>query len=108
MAFVLKKAASYKWPVKVETPADGGTFETQTFDAIFKKLGRTAFNALVDKGDDAFIDGILEGWDGIKDENGKDIPFTEKTRKDLCDDSCFVKAVIKAYSDSVLGEPAKN
>ena len=108
MAFILKKAASYKWPVKVETPIDGGKFEKQTFDAVFKKLGRAAFNLLVDKGDDAFTYGILEGWDGIKDEDGKDIPFTQKARKDLCDDSCFVKAVIRAYSDSVLGEPAKN
>ena len=108
MAFVIKKAASYKWPVKVETPADGGTFEKQTFDAVFKKLGRAAFNALIDKGDDAFIDGILEGWDGIKDEDGKDIPFTEKTKKELCDDSCFVKAVITAYYASVTGEPVKN
>ena len=108
MAFVIKKAASYKWPVKVETPADGGMFEKQTFDAVFKKLCRAAFNALIDKGDDAFIDGILEGWDGIKDEDGKDIPFTEKTKKELCDDSCFVKAVITAYSASVTGEPVKN
>jgi len=108
MAFVLKKTASYKWPVKVETPADGGTFDKQTFDAIFKKIGRTAFNALIDKGDDVFIDGILEGWDGILDEDGKVIPFTEKSKKELCDDSCFTKAVIKAYADSILGEPAKN
>jgi hypothetical protein len=27
MAFVLKKVASYKWPVKVEIPVDGGKFE---------------------------------------------------------------------------------
>jgi hypothetical protein len=108
MAFIIKKTASYKWPVKVETPSDGGIFEKQTFDAVFKKLGRTAFNALIDKGDDAFIDGILEGWDGIKDEDGRDIPFTEKTKQELCDDSWFVKAVIRAYSDSILGEPVKN
>ena len=76
MAFVLKKTASYKWPIKVEIPVDGGKFETQTFDAVFKKMSRSAFNKIVDEGDDALIDAILQGWDGIKDEEGKDIPFT--------------------------------
>jgi hypothetical protein len=108
MAFVLKKTASYKWPVTVETPVDGGKFDKQTFDAVFKKMSRSAFNDLVDKGDDALIDGILEGWDGIKDEEGKEIPFTQKTKKELCDDPYVIKALIQAYADSVTGAPAKN
>jgi hypothetical protein len=108
MAFVLKKTASYKWPVTVETPIDGGKFEKQAFDAVFKKMSRSAFNDLVDKGDDALVDGILEGWDGIKDEDGKEIPFTQKTKKELCDDPYVMKALIQAYADSVTGAPAKN
>ena len=108
MAFVLKKVASYKWPIKVEIPVDGGKFETQTFDAIFKKMSRSSFNDLVDKGDDALVDGILEGWDGITDEAGKEVPFTQKTKKELCDDPYVMKAIIQAYADSVTGAPAKN
>ena len=81
MAFVLKKTASYKWPVTVETPIDGGKFEKQTFDAVFKRMSRSAFMDLLDKGEDALVDQILEGWDGIKDEDGKDLPFTQKTKK---------------------------
>ena len=108
MAFVLKKTASYKWPVTVGTPIDGGKFEKQTFDAVFKKMSRSAFNDLVDKGDDALVDGILEGWDGIKDEEGKDLAFTQKTKKELCDDPYVMKALIQAYADSVTGAPAKN
>ena len=57
MAFVLKKTASYKWEVKVEIPVDGNRFETQTFEAVFKKMSRSAFNDLIDKGDDALVDG---------------------------------------------------
>jgi hypothetical protein len=108
MAFVLKKTASYKWPIKVEIPVDGGKFETQTFDAVFKKMSRSAFNKTVDEGDDALIDAILQGWDGIKDEEGKDIPFTEKSKKEICDDHAIVKALISAYAESVVGAPAKN
>jgi hypothetical protein len=84
MAFVLKKVASYKWPVKVEIPVDGGKFETQTFDAIFKKMSRSAFNDLVDKGDDALVDGILEGWEGITDEAGKDLFRSHRRPKRNC------------------------
>jgi len=108
MAFVFKKTASYKWQVTVETPIDGGKFEKQTFDAVFKKMSRSAFNDLVDKGDDALIDSILEGWDGIADESGKEIPFTAKAKKELMDDPYVVRALITAYADSITGAPAKN
>ena len=108
MAFVLKKVASYKWPVTVETPIDGGKFEKTTFDATFRKMSRSAFNNLVEQGDDALLDQILEGWDGIKDEGGKDVPFTQENKKELCDDPYVVRALINAYSASVLGAPAKN
>ena len=108
MAFVLKKTASYKWEVKVEIPVDGNRFESQTFEAVFKKISRSTFNALVEKGDDALLDGILEGWDGINDESGKPVPFTEKNKKELCDDPYVMKALIQAYADSVTGAPAKN
>jgi len=108
MAFVLKKVASYKWPVTVEIPIDGGRFEKQTFDAVFKKMSRSAFNDLLDKGDEALVDGILEGWDGIKDEDGKDLPFSQKNKKELLDDTYVMKAVIQAYADSIVGAQAKN
>lgn len=108
MAFVLKKTASYKWEVKVEVPVDGNRFETQAFEAVFKKISRSSFNDLVDKGDDALVGEILLGWEGITDEAGKDIPFTEKNKQQLCDDPYVLRALITAYADSVTGAPAKN
>jgi hypothetical protein len=82
VAFVLKKTASYKWEVKVEVPVDGNQFETQAFEAVFKKISRSAFNNLVDKGDDALVGEILLGWEGINDDAGKPVPFTEKNSLD--------------------------
>jgi hypothetical protein len=107
MAFVLKKVASYKWPVTVEIPNEG-KFDKQTFDAIFKKMSRSAFNDLVDKGDDALVDGILEGWDGVKDEDGKELAFSQKAKKELVDDPHVMKAIITAYAESITGAAAKN
>lgn len=108
MAFVLKKTASYKWEVKVEVPVDGNRFETQAFEAVFKKISRSSFNDLVDKGDDALVGEILLGWEGVTDEAGKEIPFTEKNKQQLCDDPYVLRALITAYADSVTGAPAKN
>ena len=108
MAFVLKKTASYKWEVKVEVPVDGNQFETQAFEAVFKKISRSAFNNLVDKGDDALVDEILLGWEGINDEAGKPVTFTEKNKKQLCDDPYVLRGLIQAYADSVTGAAAKN
>jgi hypothetical protein len=108
MAFVLKKVASYKWPVTVETPIDGGKFQKQTFDAIFKKMSRSEFNNLVEQGDDALVDQIVEGWEGVTDEDGKEIPFTQKTKKELTDDPYVMRALITAYADSVMGASQKN
>jgi len=108
VAFVLKKTASYKWEVKVEVPVDGNQFETQAFEAVFKKISRSAFNNLVDKGDDALVGEILLGWEGVTDEAGKPVAFTEKNKEQLCDDPYVLRALIQAYADSVTGAPAKN
>jgi len=108
VAFVLKKTASYKWEVKVEVPVDGNQFETQAFEAVFKKISRSAFNNLVDKGDDALVGEILLGWEGVTDEAGKPVSFTEKNKEQLCDDPYVLRALIQAYADSVTGAPAKN
>ena len=108
MAFVLKKTASYKWEVKVEVPVDGNQFETQAFEAVFKKISRSAFNNLADKGDDALVGEILLGWEGINDDAGKPVPFTEKNKQQLCDDPYVLRALIQAYADSLTGVTAKN
>ena len=51
MSFVRKKVKTFKWPVTVEEPADGGVFDSSTFDITFKRLGRKEFATLSEKGD---------------------------------------------------------
>ena len=38
-------------------------------------MSRSAFNDLIDMGDDALVDEIIEGWEGVKDEDGEEVPF---------------------------------
>jgi len=108
MAFVLKKVSSYKWPVTVEIPVDGGKFKKETFTAIFKKMSRSAFNDLVDQGDDALVGEIIEGWDGIKDEDGDEVPFNDVNLQQLLDDPYVLRGIVSSYTESLTGGPAKN
>ena len=108
MAFVLKKVSSYKWPVSVDIPIDGGKFKKETFTAIFKKMSRSSFNDLIDQGDDALVNEIIEGWDGIKDELGEEVEYSESTKVELFDDPYVLRAVVTAYTESLMGAQAKN
>ena len=108
MAFVLKKVSSYKWPVTVDVPVDGGKFKKETFTAVFKKMSRSAFNDLVEQGDDALIGEIIEGWEGIKDEDGDEIEYSSESCDQLFDDPYVLRAVVSAYTESLLGAQAKN
>ena len=76
MSFVRKKVKTFKWPVTVEEPADGGVFDSSTFDITFKRLGRKEFATLSEKGDLILLKAVALAWDGIDDEDGKPVPFS--------------------------------
>ena len=108
MAFIRKKSSTFKWPVTVESPVDGGRFESETFDAVFKRVGRTEFQRLIDKGDIELIETVLTGWEGITDEGGKELPFNKGSLKEMMDDPYFTRGIITAYLASLEGGKAKN
>lgn len=103
MAFVRKKVKTFKWPVTVEEPADGGTFDSSTFDITFKRLGRKEFSALSEKGDLILLKAIVLDWDGINDEDGKAVPFAIDTLKEFSDDPYWIRGVLKAYTETFDG-----
>jgi len=105
MAFVRKKVKTFKWPVKVQEPADGGVFETSTFDAIFKRVPTSAFK----DGDDLeTLKQVVHGWEGIEDENGKPVPFSVEVLKEFAEDPCWVRGVTSAYIDALAGAKEGN
>lgn len=107
MPFKVRKVSSYEWPVKVSVP-EKGRFKEETFTATFKKLGRNEFNELLEEGDEALVEAILLGWKGIQDEDGEEFPYDDSTKRDLIDDPYFLRGLITAFSDSILGAQAKN
>jgi len=108
MAFVRKKVKTFKWPVKVEEPADGGVFETSTFDAVFKRVPRSEFQKLADKGDLDLLKSVLIGWEGIEDEEGKPVPFSQATMKEFADDAYWFLFVEQAYTETFEGAKLGN
>jgi len=128
MAFKLDNKPYYKWPVGFEVPADGGAWEKQSFDGHFARLGQKrveylaeAYNRRVRKLQaeeeldeelavltPKFIAGeILIGWNGIVDDDGNEIPYTQATKERVLEVETVAAAVIQAWSASLQGSAAK-
>ena len=103
MAFVRKKVKVFSWPVSIEEPSDGGTFDTVTFDAKFKRVGRKEFQKLGEKGELDLLKVIMVGWEGIQDEDGKELPFSIEAMRELSDDPYWIRGVLKAYTETFEG-----
>jgi hypothetical protein len=103
VAFVRKKVSTVKWPVKVEEPADGGTFDTSTFIAVFKRLPRSKFEKLADRGELDLLQAIMVGWEEIQDETGKAVTFTQAALKEFADDPYWIRGVLNAYTETYKG-----
>lgn len=107
MPFKVRKISSYEWPVKVQVPHNG-RFKEETFTGIFKKLSRSAFNDLLEQGDDALVQEIMIGWKGIVDEDGEEIEFSDEALREFADDPFFLRGLITSFTESLTGAQAKN
>ena len=51
---------------------------------------------------------MIVGWEGMKEEDGQDIPFNNQNLKDMMEDSYWLKAVSSSYTASLIDEKVKN
>ena len=126
MAFVLKQSSSYLWPVSFDIPVDGGRHEKNTFDAELKRLPQSRIVEIQeavqkrltaiqrDEETDGMITDqeiaaeILIGWNGITDDSGEQVPFSEKAKLELLDVPTVTAAIVTAYFSSLQGAKRKN
>ena len=119
MSFVLKQSDAYSWPVSFDVPTDGGRHERQTFDGEFKRLPQSRVGPMVaelqqieDLTDleriTEIAKEILIGWSGIVDNEGKEIPYSEKALVQLLEVPLLAVSIIKYYMDSIKGAKLKN
>jgi hypothetical protein len=114
MAFVLKQSDTYSWPVTFDIPVDGGRHERQTFDGEFKRLPQSRIREIgqqIESGDvtDAAIAAeVLVGWSGVTDDQGKEVPFSQKALEQMLDVPLLATSVVMAYFTSLQGAKRKN
>ena len=113
MAFVLKQSDTYSWPVTFEIPVDG-RHESQSFDAVFKRMSQTWIRDIakkIDEGktsDTEVAKQAMAGWSGVNDAQGKEIPFSIKALETMLDIPSVAGAVVLAYFSSITGAKEKN
>jgi hypothetical protein len=111
--FELNQSKTYTWPVSVQLPVSGGKFETQHFDAEFKRLTSKRLdevkvsiteNTLSER---LFIEEVFQGWRGVTN-GGEELAFTPSTRDELLSIPGVIDGLIWAFLESVTGQKRKN
>lgn len=125
--FSIAQLDSYRWPVDVKVPANGG-YETYRFTGIFKHLSSADAAAMLagfeqhdideqdpmaavkmaqyvtDKQVDLYMQ-IWLGWeDDLTDAQGKPLPCTEEARRQLLRQRMIREGVMAAHKASQGGE----
>lgn len=124
--FILKKEATFTYPIVYFQPADGGTQIKQSFDAIFKILPQSRINELsllvekkkkeidegildgIDINDEKVADEILVGWEGIELDGGKPFTNTVENKKMLLDQVGLSLLLVEKYFEEVAKQKEKN
>lgn len=123
MAFVLKQSDTYTWPVTLVIPVDGGRREKHSFDAEFKRLPQTRINEIIrqakamERGrlsDDEMLEDqaacaeILVGWSNVVDDDGQEIPFSQKAVDQLLELPTIAGQIVRAWFESLETAKRKN
>lgn len=109
--FILKKEASYYWPVKITQPTGNGATEKSTFDIHFKRISQSRLKEAINSpeaNDVDFAKEVVIGWRGVHDEEKKEIQFSESAFADVLEIPGVAAAISTAYLESISGAKAKN
>ena len=114
MGFKLDQSGTYKWPVTVEVPIDNGKHDKHKFDGEFKRVTQSRIhemNDLIQTGNLTDVDlakEVLVGWEGIEDDQGNELKFSQSKLKQLLDVPMVATAIAKSFFDSIVGAKTKN
>ena len=105
---------TFRWPVVVEFPVDGGKFDRETFDAEFKRVPQDQLREIgeqLDSGaitDLELLDRVLVSWSGIFDESGDEVPHSQSARDRLLNVPLVAGSIVKAWLESLNNGKRKN
>jgi len=110
--FKIAQKPTYKWPVTVHIPADGGKFTKGTFTAEFNALPQDQIDKIIKDGRDGdetsdICREALVGWSAVQDEEGNDLPFSEEAKAKLLNIAYARYALLDAFFSSITGGGAR-
>lgn len=108
--FKIEKKSTFKWPVTVNVPKDGGGFSSFEFSAEFKLFDQSKMDLLLERfrnDDQDIIKEMLVGWTGVQDSDGKELVFSVENRDTLTDIPYVRSALLKGYFEAASGNKVK-
>src|SRR6266853_6202464 len=104
MPFKLAQVRKVKWPVDVQIPLDGGKVRKVRFTGELEILTSDEYETELAQGD--VLARVLTGWEGVQDEAGEPIEFSEEERAKLCAIPYVRLALMQAYLQASAGREA--
>ena len=122
MALVLSKSDTYDWPVRITLATDGGKRTVETLDVNFRRLPQSRITELVKQAraaelgrdDDVVLDDreaareIIAGWDGVVDDAGKPVPYSEAALAQLLEIPTVAGQIVTVWFESLKEGKRKN
>ncbi len=107
--FKLTSNRRVTWPVTVNEPIDGGTVKKSEIKASFDLLPSSESDALLTgtDGNKALLRRALNGWEGLSEEDGTEIPFTAESVERVIDVTFVRVALLNSYFQAASGTAAQ-
>lgn len=108
MSLKISNSPTFFWPVTINTPVDGGTFEKQTFDAEFKRMKISEVEHMVASVQSGAVAGSVAvrqffvGWRGVVDGD-QPVPFSETALEQVLDIPGVAWGIFEAFKEAVSG-----
>lgn len=108
--FKITKNPEFSHPVRVKVPTDTG-FADHTFTARFRALTITEsekHDTMSTTGTNAFLAEVLVGWEGVTDDEGQPVAFSNAARQALIDIPFARVALLDTYNLAMIGAKRGN
>lgn len=107
--FKIAQSRTHTSPVLFKIPADGGTYQSNSFMVEFKRLSVAEMKQLPQEGTDADIARrVVVGWNEVEDANGQPLPFSSDALEKLLDIVGVAPAIVRTFFECVSGAQEKN
>jgi hypothetical protein len=116
MTFKISRSQTYRWPIKIRLPKDGGGCTVETFEGEFRRLKQSRIDELrrqliaqeesgLEEGEitaEAAIGEILAGWSGIMDDDGEEVPFSPSAVAELLELPTVAMQILRSWGESLM------